>query len=68
MATSGRKTYFHSHKNASSEQMYDLLDDVESTDEDEINSLMNDSNTEFIAEEEIIQAASKQDVFDYTRG
>ena len=48
--------------------MYDLLDDVESTDENEINSLMNDSDTEFIAEEEIIQAASKQDVFDYTRG
>ena len=68
MATSGRKTYFHIHKNASSEQMYDLLDDVESTDENEINSLMNDSDTEFIAEEEIIQAASKQDVFDYTRG
>ena len=54
MATNGRKTYFDIHKNASSEQMYDLLDDVESTDENEINSLMNDSDTEFIAEEEII--------------
>ena len=35
MATNGRKRYFHIDKNASSEQIYALLDDVESADEDE---------------------------------
>ena len=38
-----------------------LSDDVESADEDDIDNLMNDSDTEFIAEEEITQAASTQD-------
>ena len=54
MATNGRKRYFHIDENASSEQIYALLDDVESADEDDIDNLMNDSDTEFIAEEEII--------------
>ena len=48
MATNGRKRYFHIDKNASSEQIYALLDDVESA-------------VEFIAEEKIRQAASTQD-------
>ena len=61
MATNGRKRNFHIDKNASSEQIYALLDDVESADEDDIDNLMNDSDTEFIAEEEITQAASTQD-------
>ena len=61
METNGRKRYFHIDKNASSEQIYALLDDVESADEDDIDNLMNDSDTEFIAEEEITQAASTQD-------
>ena len=60
MATNGRKRYFHIDENASSEQIYALLDDVESADEDDIDNLMNDSDTEFIAEEEITQAASTQ--------
>ena len=38
-----------------------LSDDVESADEDDIDNLMNDCDTEFIAEEEITQAASMQD-------
>ena len=41
--------------------MYALLDDVDSDDEDDKENLMNDSDTEFIAEEEITQAASTQD-------
>ena len=55
MATNGKKRYFHIGEKASSEQIYTLLDDVESADEDDIDNLMNDSDTEFIAEEEITQ-------------
>ena len=58
MATNGIKRYFHIGEKASSEQIYALVDDVESADEDEIDNLMNDSDTKFITEEEIIQAAS----------
>ena len=61
MATDGRKRYFHIDENASSEQISALIDDVESADEDDIDNLMNDSDTEFIAEEKITQAASTQD-------
>ena len=39
--------------------MHALLDDVESVDKDVIGNLMNYSETEFIAEEEIRQAASR---------
>ena len=49
MATNRRKRYFNIDENVSSEQMYALLDDAESADEDEIDNLINDS--EFIAEE-----------------
>ena len=60
MATNVRKRYFHIDKNATSEQIYALLDNVESTDEDDMGNLMNDSDSELIAEEEITQAASTQ--------
>ena len=60
MATNGRKRYFHIDENASSEQIYALLDDLESADEDDIDNLLNDSDTEFIAEEIITQAACMQ--------
>ena len=40
---------------------YALLDDVESADEDDGDNLMNDSDTEFVAEEKITKAASTQD-------
>ena len=46
-----RKRYFHIDENTSSEQIYALLDDVESADEDDIDNLMNDSDTKFIAED-----------------
>ena len=36
MTTNGRKRYFHIDKNASSEQVYALLVDVESAGEDDI--------------------------------
>ena len=60
MATNGRKRYFHIDENAGSEQIYPLLNDVESADEDDVDNLMNISATEFIAEEEITQAAGTQ--------
>ena len=63
MANGGRKRYFHIDKNTSSEQIYALLHDVHSDDEDDIDNLMNDSDTEFIAEEEVTQAARKEDIF-----
>ena len=59
--TNGTKRYFHIDENASSEQIYDLLDDVGSADKDDIDNLMNDSDTKFIAEEKIIKAASTQE-------
>ena len=61
MATNGRKRYFHIDENASNKQIYTLLDDVESADKDGIDNLMNDSDTEFIADEEITKATSTQD-------
>ena len=59
MATNGTERYFHIDENTSSEQIYALLDDVESAGKD-------DSDTEFIAEEEITQAASTQDTLSTT--
>ena len=61
ITTNGRKRYFHIDKKVSSEHIYTLLDDVESADRDDIDHLMNDSDTEFTAKEEITQAASTQD-------
>ena len=52
MATNGRKRYFHFDENASSEQIYALLDDAEGADEDDIDNLINDFDTELIAKEE----------------
>ena len=61
MASNNRKRYFCIDTNASSEQIYALLDNVERADVDDIDNLMHDSDIEFIAEEEITQAASTQD-------
>ena len=38
MAINGRKRYFHIDENASTGQIYALLDDVESADEDDIDN------------------------------
>ena len=61
MVANDRKRYFHIDKNASSEQIYALLVDVESADEDDIDNLLNDSDTELIAEGEVTQAIGIQD-------
>ena len=61
MKRDDRKRYFHIDEKASTEQIYALIDDVEIADEDDIDNSMNDSGTEFIAEEETTQAASTQD-------
>ena len=45
---------------SNSEQIYALLDDVESAEEDEIDNLMNGPDNEFIAKEEITQGTSTQ--------
>ena len=50
--------YFHFDKNTSNEQIFALLDDLESADKNDIDNLLNDSDTEIIAEEEIKQEAS----------
>ena len=53
--TNVKKRYFHIDENASSEQIYALLDDVGCTDEDNISNLMNHSNNKVIADEEIMR-------------
>ena len=61
MVINSRKRYFHIDENASSEQIYALLDDVEGDDKNDTDNLINDSDTDFIAEEEPTQATSTQD-------
>ena len=61
MGTNVRKKFFHIDENAGSKQIYALLDNIESADEVDINNLMNDSETEFIAKEKITQEPSTQD-------
>ena len=53
MVTNSRKIYFHTDENASSEQIYSLFDDVESADKDDTYNLIDNSDTEFIAEDYI---------------
>ena len=59
MTTNSTKRYFHIDENASSEQTYALLDDVESDKQGDKDNLMNNSDTEFIIEEEITRIYSK---------
>ena len=59
MTTNSTKRYFHIDENASSEQTYALLDDVESGKQGDKDNLMNNSDTEFIIEEEITRIYSK---------
>ena len=53
MTANCRKRYFNIDENVSSKQIYALLGNVESDGEDDIDKSINDSDTEFIAEEEI---------------
>ena len=48
-----RKRHFDIDSDASTGQVFTLLDAVQSNNEDEIDELMNDFDTEFIAPEEI---------------
>ena len=56
MQGKGRKKYFNIDGNISSEQVYALLDTVDSDNKEEIDNKINDSDTEFIADEEILPA------------
>ena len=47
------KKYFHIECGASTEQILKLLDNVQKEKKDEIDELMNDSNMDFLAPEEI---------------
>ena len=46
-----QKRYFHIDSGTSTDQRLTLLDTAQSDNEDEIDELMNDSDTEFIASE-----------------
>ena len=48
-----RKRYFHIDSGTSTDQTFPFLDTVQSNNEDEIKELVNDSDAEFIAPEEI---------------
>ena len=68
MATNGRKRYLHIDENASSEQIYALLDDVESADEDDIDNSGADTAFERSQTDEIVvfPFISISDVFDHS--
>ena len=48
-----RKKYFHIDSGTASDVIFAILDDVMSDDEEDIDNLMNDSDTEFIADENV---------------
>ena len=48
-----RKRYFHIDSGTSTDEIFALLDTFQSDNQGEINKLMNDFDTEFIAPEEI---------------
>ena len=49
-----RKKYVNIDK-LSSGEIYALLDSIDSADEGEVDSLMNDSDTEFVLEDEVVE-------------
>ena len=51
-----RKKYFNIDENISSEQIHALLDNIDSCNEKETDNLINDPDTELIADEEILPA------------
>ena len=48
-----QKRYFHNGSSISTDQIFELLDTVQSDNNDDIDILLNDSDTEFIASEEV---------------
>ena len=61
MENNYRKRVFTIHENVISEEIYALLDGVYSADEFNIHNLMNDFDTEYIAEKKILQEKDMQD-------
>ena len=61
MDAKGRKKYFNIDGNISIEQIYALLDNDDSDNEEEIENLINNSDTESIANEEILPANNMLD-------
>ena len=61
MENNYRKRVFTIHENVISEEIYVLLDGVYSADEFNIHNLMNDFDTEYIAEKKILQEKDMQD-------
>ena len=47
------KKYFHIHSGTSTDQIFAFLDTAQSDNKDKIHKLMNDSDTKFLAPEEI---------------
>ena len=56
MENKGTKKCFNIDENLSSEQIYALFDNVDSDNEEEIDNLINDLDTQFITDEEILPA------------
>ena len=56
-----RKNYIHIDSATSSDEIFAILDSVHSDGEDEIDELMNNSDTEFIVEEEISSNLNRND-------
>ena len=56
MRRDGRKKYFNIDESISSKQVSALLDNFDSDNEEKIDNLINNSDTEFIADEEILPA------------
>ena len=61
MEAKGRKKYFNIGENINSEQIYALFDNDDSDNDEEIGNLINDSDAEFIADEEILPANNSLD-------
>lgn len=61
MEGNGRNRYFTIDKSVSSEDIQGLLEDVDIADKPDIDNLMNDCDTENIAEEEIKLEKDTQD-------
>ena len=61
MEGNGRNRYFTIDKSVSSEDIQGLLEDVDIADKPDIDNLMNDCDTENIAEEEIKLEKETQD-------
>ena len=51
-----RKKYYHIDENTSSNDIFAILSEIDSNDESDIDDIINDSDTEFIAKTPILQS------------